>query len=62
MTSISSKTRKRFPLTSKAVEEGSISTFGDENLLRKYRAERVEMWLRGAITTELMEDFLKNVS
>jgi len=42
----------------KKITEGAVDLFGDTNLARKYRGDRVELWLRGAITTGLMEDFL----
>jgi len=41
------------------MQDGAITTFGNDDLVHKYRADRVEMWLRGAITTDVMEKFLE---
>ncbi|HYT42710.1 MAG TPA: hypothetical protein VEP90_10205 [Methylomirabilota bacterium] len=39
--------------------EGAIETFGDEELERQYRGDRVIMWLRGQMSTDVFEEFLE---
>jgi len=41
------------------VKDGSIETFGEDEVARRYRKDRVEMWLRGQISSSIMEEFLE---
>jgi hypothetical protein len=41
------------------MNDGAIENFGDADLARKYRNDRVELWLRGFISTDIMEKHLE---
>ena len=39
--------------------DGAVATFDNEELERQYRGDRVIMWLRGQISTDVFEEFLE---